>query len=41
MSVIEWTVKEILKDSSCCGNCIGCNKVFAQCSDYDGNVIEE
>lgn len=34
MSVFEWTVKAILQDSECCGNCIGCSKQFAQCGDF-------
>lgn len=38
MSVMEWTLQEILKDSECCGNCLGCQKEFAQCCDF---VVEE
>ena len=30
---MEWTLQQIEKDSECCGNCIGCRKEFAQCSD--------
>ena len=37
MNVMLWTVEQILKDSECCGNCIGCSKQFAQCTD----VVEE
>ena len=38
MNVIQWTVEQIEKDSECCGNCIGCTKKFAQCTDF---VVEE
>lgn len=44
MSVIEWTVKQILKDSECCGNPLRCNseylngrKEFYSCA----GIIEE
>ena len=38
MNVVEWTVEQILKDSECCGNCIGCRKEFAQCADVEVDV---
>lgn len=39
MKVMEWVVQELLKDSECCGNCIGCKKQFAQCTDVE-EVVE-
>lgn len=38
MNVMEWTVKQLEKDSECCGNCIGCKKEFAQCTDFEVDV---
>jgi hypothetical protein len=41
MSVMEWTVEQILQDSECCGNYINCYKKFAQCTDVEVDVLEK
>lgn len=34
MDVMQWVVEQLVKDSECCGCCIGCGKVFAQCAEF-------
>ena len=41
MSVMEWTVEQILQDTECCGNCLGCTKKFTQCADVEVDVLEK